>query len=92
VNIQVLRWPLLEVRANKVQVRTMRALAMLPRRAEIGARGIVHVSFPGMQGMYEFRLSTGLCTLDKMRDYVITADDLSALRKERDRMKAEAKS
>ncbi len=91
VNVQVARWPLLAIEENNRHVRTRKPTGWLRAQATIGARGLVHITFPGQMGIYDFRLSTGRCTQDSMRDWVLEEDELKALRALRDEMKEAAK-
>lgn len=84
MNIKVHRWPLKwwDGPKHSVPVRTAKPTGTLSCIAETDAwprGGLIHVRFPSMQGVYDFRLSTGECTVSSMKDYVIDKDDLRAL-------------
>jgi hypothetical protein len=84
VNIIVHRWPIKEDTGGHIKrrriVRTQKPTASFNLHAELGAKGLVHVTFPELGGVWDFRLSTGLPTTDKIYDYVIDADSLVELR------------
>lgn len=87
--IKVHRWPILERPTKDTIVRTKQPTASLDCHADtsVFARGIVHIRFPGIQGLYDFRLTTGECTVQSMDAYVIDPDDLVRIRKARDALK-----
>jgi hypothetical protein len=89
--VTICRWPLKEVTKDKRYIRTQEPTGLLECFADEKSivRGVVHLKFPGLMGWYDFRLSTGRCTLESMKDYVLHKDSLSALRLKRDRAKEE---
>src|ERR1700759_217078 len=96
MRIIVHRWPILKrepaLGGGYTLLRTKKPTANIDCEADERsfARGVCHVRFPDLQGIYDFRLSTGLCTLDSMDAYVLRAEDLDALRKCRDELKKAA--
>ncbi len=93
MQVTVCRWPLKEVTKDKRYIRTKLPLALLECHVDDElpvVRGIAHVRLPGLMGWYDFRVSTGRCTVEAMRDYVLSAESLTALRVARDKAKEKA--
>ncbi len=94
MEVTVCRWPLKEVTEDKRYIRTAQPTAYLKCYVdpELGfPRGLAHVKFPGLMGWYDFRLSTGRCTVESMKDYVLDKVSLVELRVARDEKKEKAK-
>lgn len=84
MKITVLRWPIKTdtggARAKRVITRTAKPTAEFSCEGHRGARGLVAVTFPGLMGSWEFRLSTGFPVSSKIADYMIPEESLLALR------------
>lgn len=95
MKVTVHRWPILEDSRGVFKKRTIRRtkapLSSMVADADIGARGICHIRFPGLQGLWDFRISTGMPTGDTIADYVIDKASLKLLQEEKKHLDCQAK-